>query len=169
LQYFIGLQLEPSLRDGVIAFRKKFPQLPPLRTEPHITLIPPQKVGGLNDIPLGNIESVVKQFNQFEVDVNGVGTLNQRVVYLKTISGGLIKFQAELSKLLEFYEDRPFYPHISLLNLRNIRSLDMLNLVKLEAEKFFKNQKFSAESIRIYTRQEGQGYETFKDLRFHLS
>lgn len=93
------------------------------KSPPHITLIPPFRLRkDQEEILESSIKASASQFKPFEIEVNGYGRFDSRVIFAHPIPSkqlqecrrrSLSNFEKSFPKLLNL-PSRPFHPHITL-------------------------------------------------------
>ncbi len=154
--YFLGLTLPGELRETIESERrwmqKKWGNRSGMKTEPHITLIPPFDC----DFSVHDIKEILSGivFPPVKVSVSGYGSFGERTIYAHVErSRELEVLLREISKTLcdngiRIKEEKRYTPHITIAN-RDIKpysfipSMEYLNSIDI-------NETFSLNSFMIF-------------------
>jgi 2'-5' RNA ligase len=162
--YFLGIPLPKGLQESVEDFRSKFPRLGNLKTKPHITLTAPLKLTSDRDLPLVEIEKVFKEHAPLNIHYGPVANFGNRILYLAVISNDLIQLQLRLAELWSLKENRPYHPHITILNNRTRDGDVSIAALKQIAIENFQNGEFVGKSLNLYHRSEGESFRVLKSF-----
>lgn len=170
--YFLGLTLPGDLRETIESERrwmqKKWGNRSGMKTEPHITLIPPFDC----DLSLHDIKGILSDivFPPVGVSVSGYGSFGERTIYAHVErSRELEDLVREISKTLRdngirVKEEKRYTPHITIAN-RDIKpysfipSMEYLNSIEID-------KTFTASSFMIFFFRD---YSWIADERYRVT
>lgn len=170
--FFLGLTLPGKLRETIESERrwmqKKWGNRSGMKTEPHITLIPPFD----SDLSLHEINQILSDivFPPVEVSVSGYGSFGERTIFAHVErSRELEDLVREISKTLcdngiRVKEEKRYTPHITIAN-RDIKpysfipSMEYLNSIEI-------NETFSLNSFMIFFFKD---YSWIADERYRVT
>jgi 2'-5' RNA ligase len=154
--YFIGITLPQELEDTIERqrewMRRKWGCRSGMRTQPHITLIPPFQ----SDLSLREIKELLTPLtvSPFDISVSGFGSFGERTIFAHVEkSRELEDLQKKVSGLLSdggvrVKDEKRFTPHITIAN-RDIKpeafipSMEYFNTIDLR-------YSFTADSVMIF-------------------
>ncbi len=154
--YFIGITLPEDLENKIERqrewMRRKWGCRSGMRTQPHITLIPPFQ----SDLSLGEIKELLSPLSvsPFDISVSGFGAFGERTIFAHVErSRELENLQKKICSLLgnggvRVKDEKRFTPHITIAN-RDIRpeafvpSMEYFNAIDLK-------YIFTADSVMVF-------------------
>lgn len=154
--YFIGLTLPEGLRGTIeserLWMREKWGNRSGMRTEPHITVIPPFE----SDMLLSLLKEILSSLDvpPFSVNVSGYGSFGERTIYahvkrsleLETLVRKATKILGENE--IKVKKEKRYTPHVTIAN-RDIKpysfipSMEYLNKIDI-------NETFMVDSFMIF-------------------
>jgi len=126
--YFIAIIPPDPLRSHLSFLKKEFAanfhSYHALKSPPHITLIPPIRIGKIEIKPfIKKLETFGKSTPPFHIQLDGMGSFRTNVLFLNAMENEqLHQCHKNLSILLNGFSginisiDKPFHPHITLAN-----------------------------------------------------
>ncbi len=154
--YFIGITLPEDLENKIERqrewMRRKWGCRSGMRTQPHITLIPPFQ----SDLSLGEIKELLSPLSvsPFDISVSGFGAFGERTIFAHVErSRELENLQKKICSLLmdggvRLKDEKRFTPHITIAN-RDIKSkafipsMEYFNTIDLK-------YIFTADSVMVF-------------------
>lgn len=154
--YFIGITLPPELENTIERqrewMRRKWGCRSGMRTQPHITLIPPFQ----SDLSLEEIKELLSPLSvfPFDISVSGFGAFGERTIFAHVErSRELENLQKKVSGLLRdggvrVKDEKRFTPHITIAN-RDIKpdafipSMEYFSNIELR-------YSFKADSVMVF-------------------
>lgn len=166
-KYFLAIVPDGVIEANCLEIKKlikeKFNVKYGLKSPAHITLKMPFSYNEAKETQLvGSLVQFLKQITPFSIQVGGVGTFGNRVIFLKVAGGTPLLFmQGELRnfckrelKLVDELSDRNFQPHMTIAfkDLKEQAIVPILNLL----DQMSIQEEFKVDHIHLLKRMEGR-------------
>jgi 2'-5' RNA ligase len=160
MRYFLGIEPPASLADSVHQFQR---ERAAEALAPHITVKAP--CGLSSDAAwLPTVKKVCQHFAAFQVQIDGIGSFGNSVLFLRVLSPGLINLHNYLIDELgtssadqnACYEGNQYSPHLTLLQTRTDTFTQEVKDVA--ARRFGASVIFDANFLTIYRKDSNDEY-----------
>ncbi len=147
MKYFVGAPIPNSYKNKIELLRAEFRFL---TTEPHITLVPPPALPD-DDFFIKDLTDVCKNTKPFNIKLDKLGQFGNRVLFVNVYSKELVNLYESIYKKLNLEkENRGFTPHLTVVEQRPKRPIE-IEMVKKRAEiKLIPYPEYTLNSIVVY-------------------